>query len=87
MLCRVYKREDGTLAIYHPNPRLRRDGEEETAFVERLASVAATKNSSLDGLAFVDLDTEDLPPDRADRDAWRLEGKKVVVARGRTRRS
>jgi hypothetical protein len=84
-LCRVFAKEDGKVAVYHPNPALQQAGEDEAAFLERMGAEATVKDPSLAGLAYADLDTSELPRDRAERDAWRLEGGKVVVARDQGR--
>lgn len=59
-LCRVYKRPDGSVAIYQPNPRLKHDGESDAAFLARLARDAPKKDPSLKGLPHEDFDHDDV---------------------------
>jgi hypothetical protein len=83
MLFRVFERPDGSVALWRPGEAQKRAGEDDAAFFER-EGWRAEKDPSLAGLDYVDIDRDELPPDRADRDAWRLEGGKVVVGKGRT---
>ena len=79
MMYRVFKQVDGTLRIVRPNNRLRRADETDGEFINRIGGAAVGSDPSLVGLPYADIDEADFPQDRAHRDRWRLEGKKIVV--------
>lgn len=82
MLCRVYKKPDGSVAVIHPNPRLKLPTETEAQFVERICQQDAPK-SGLDTLPYQDIDSKDLPA-RTERTKWELDtvGKRITIKRG-----
>jgi hypothetical protein len=78
MKSRVFYRPDGAVAIVHPAPKAKRQGETDEAFFERTCFDAAVK-AGLSGLDFDDMDDSLLPP-RSDRDKWRgVKGQGVRI--------
>jgi len=80
-LVRVVTRPDGSVAVIHPNEKLRQPDETDEAFIVRVGSSIAAKSPETDGLPFVDIDKADLPSDRSARNKWRLTtraGRQVV---------
>lgn len=79
MICRVYYRSDGTVAVVHPAPGARRKDESDADFMERVAEKAVA-GTELEGLPFDDKASSELP-DRKDRSNWRGDkatGMRVV---------
>lgn len=76
MLCRVYQKPDGSVAVIHPNPRLQLPGESDQAFLDRICAQDAP-NSGLETLPYIDMDRDTLPP-RTDRHQWTVDKEKVV---------
>ena len=67
-LCRVFQHLDGSVSVLRLNPRLTDvtlDGE-------------TAKNSSLQGLPFIDVDESQIPIDRGNRHNWRIKDGKIV---------
>ena len=95
MRIRIYERQDGTLRVNYPTPSHQRVGESESAFVARIATEAESRDPTLQGLAWVDVEQPDLPRERLRpnpsgrplnvRAAWRLVGGRVVVDESKVR--
>ena len=77
MLCRVYKKLDGSVAILRPNEKMRLPGESDATFMNRIATQDAPK-SNLQGLPFADIDPSVLPH-RKDRKDWDVDLVRKVV--------
>ncbi len=73
---RVLEKLDGSVGIIYPAPKSRRLDETEEDWLERVFTKCNPQ-----GLDFEDIDTSDLPSDREDRGAWKLDrnSKKVKV--------
>ena len=71
MLCRAYKKADGSVLIFYPNVKLRQAGESDQALLDRIITRDAEKLGIRDH-PFVDLDSTQLPP-RAQRAKWDLD--------------
>ena len=77
MLCRVYKKLDGSVAVLRPNEKMRRVGESDADFLNRIAAKDAP-NSGLENLPFIDIAPTALPP-RKDRKEWDVDIDKKEV--------
>lgn len=69
MLCRVWYKPDGQVAVTHPAPKARLDGETDQEFLDRVC-VKTAKELGLEGLDYDDVEPSTLP-NRKDRDKWR----------------
>lgn len=76
-LCRIYIRPDNSIAVIHPNPKLREVGESEAAFVERICAKDAPL-SNLHLLPHTDLDSKTLP-ERALRAQWEFRNERLAI--------
>ena len=76
-LCRVYIRPDNSIAVIHPNPKLREVGESEADFLERICTKDAPLND-LHTLPFKDFEKDTLP-DRAQRAQWEFRNGKPAI--------
>jgi len=77
--------------IFYPNQKLRRDGEGEQAFLDRIMADVVKKVPSLEGLPWTDIDPDALPKTRTlpptvegalpenVRKRWRLKDGKVTI--------
>lgn len=74
-IVRVFENPDGSVRVMRLNERHRLVGETDAQFFGR----ETAKQPELTGLPFVDMDSADLPPNRADRYKWRLQGGRVRV--------
>lgn len=72
----AYRDAKGGVCIYYPNPKDRRRGETQEAWIER--STARAIPSDATEVTMVDPDT--LPKDRAQRHKWTLKDGRVVVS-------
>lgn len=86
--CRVFSKPDGSVRVMHPNPRLKPEGESDEDFCRRICDMDMKTDKTLDGLLYVDVDKEKLPPrTMADidgekvslRHAWKVQGDKIMV--------
>lgn len=88
-LVRAFSKSDESIIVMHPNPRLRKEGESEAEFCDRICTRdAARVPQTYGGLPFVDVDHETLPPrvttDREGneyvlRHAWKLSGNQIIL--------
>jgi hypothetical protein len=69
-VCFAWVNADGGVSITHPNWRAKKPSETDDQFLERIA------RNMINPVA---LHPNDLPRDRANRNAWRLRDGKVVV--------
>ena len=76
-LCRVYHKPDGTVAVLHPNPKMRAPDESDVEFLDRICARDAPMNG-LDGLPFVDYDSGTLPP-RSERKVWEVRDGRIAT--------
>lgn len=71
--CRVFTEPSGNVRVLHPNESLRNGGESDDDFINRIGSQAQSRDPSLAGLPFVDVDRADiLALDRSQRHKWRV---------------
>ena len=71
-LCRVFINPDGSLRIMHPNIRRWNPSEcSEGEFCRKLMDASMTKDPTLAGLPYYDVDASSIPADRSKRHAWR----------------
>lgn len=71
----AYTNENGGVSIVHPAPRARREGEDDAAFLARVA-----ERSIPPGVSAVVVPLSDLPAyDSATRDRWRLVDGRVEI--------
>lgn len=79
MKVRVCYRPDKTVAVIHPVPGSQKPDESEEQWLERIFAKAMS-HPDLKGLPFDDIDENDLPRSREDREAWEGEkGKGIKV--------
>ena len=91
MRARAFQPPDAPVRIFYPNQRLRREGEDEQVFLERIMADVVRKVPSLRGLPWKDIDPDTLPktrtlPSLVDgaspenvRRRWRLRDDKVMI--------
>ena len=79
-LCRVYSKDDGSVAVVHAAPKSRKEKESDEAFISRV-SLRAVQGTELENLQFKDILIADLP-DRKDRDKWTKCSKNGVKVKG-----
>lgn len=89
MICRVWKKPDGTIRLTLPSEGHRLPGEDDAAFIARIAQEAQARDPNLvDAVPVADMDISSLPPRfRPDaqgdpcecRSAWRDDGAGNVV--------
>jgi len=77
---RVFERVDGGVTVIHPVYKNKLENETDDEYLDRI-SVKHMKNAVgyPDNVVFVDIDAKDLPADRADRDAWKINKAKGCV--------
>lgn len=78
MLVRVYRNPDNSVRVFTPNSSKQRPDEPAADFLARLAAENEQADPTLNGLPFVDTDSEALPSGEQ-RYAWRLNGRNQVV--------
>jgi len=81
MLHRVIYRADGSVMIMSPNSEVRLKDETESEQLERFYQRHLKGHPHHDGLDYEDMDTSELPSNRADRGKWRKNptGKGVII--------
>jgi hypothetical protein len=72
---RVFQNPDGSVRIMRLNEKHRLPAETDDQFFAR----ETAKQPELGSLVFTDMDDVDLPASRAQRDKWRVAGRRVVV--------
>lgn len=71
-ICRVFVCTDGSIRIMHPNMRRWNPWEcSEGEFCRKLMDASMTKDPTLAGLPYYDVDASSIPSDRSKRHAWR----------------
>lgn len=79
---RIVRKPSGEVAVIHPAPKSRREGETEAAWLKRVFEKAM--QGDLKGRPYSDVLRSTLPPNRVDRDAWMWDSasKKIKVNQG-----
>ena len=75
--CRVWYHPDGKISVSYPDlrPEKKPEGLTMDEWIDRQLNLVPVKAPQFAGLDFEDMDSSQLPQDRADRDRWR--GSKV----------
>ena len=92
MRARAFQPPDAPVRIFYPNQKLRRDGEDEQDFLDRIMADVVRKVPSLEDLPWADIDpATDLPAERTRppqahgeprgnvRRLWRLNAGRVNI--------
>lgn len=80
MKVRIFREPSGNLRILHLAPKHRLPDELDDAFIARVGTQVTTRDSSLAGLPFIDVEEASLHAlDRSLRHKWRTVGQAVVV--------
>ena len=75
--CRVVQKPDGSVTIIRPGLHSRRPDEDELAWLDRVFT-AHMESRGWIGRPFVDMDVSKLPPDRKNRNKWRLNTRNLL---------
>ena len=76
-VCRVVQKPDGSVTVIRPGLHSRRPDEDELVWLDRVFT-AHMESRGWIGRPFVDMDVSKLPPDRENRNKWRLNPSNLL---------